>query len=215
MQADVEMLRRQQSDIEDRELEIMEQRETLDRALDGRRPVDRRARHAQRRSYARTIATAEAEIDAEIATATSARNDAAAPMPEPLLRDYERRRERRTAARAPPGSSAPRARPAISRSRRPKPSTSAARQAPRSRTATTAARSSSREPAVAVRRADRRAAGSIVIVVYSDGGVARQPGPCGDRRGRATTHRPTRRDAWRSSASASGRRRTTSPSTRH
>jgi predicted nucleic acid-binding Zn-ribbon protein len=99
MQADIEMLRRRQSEVEDQELEIMEQRESLDLALAGLdeaiASLDTRA--AELRA---AIAASEAEIDAELATETAARREAASPIPEALVRDYERRREQNRGAGA-------------------------------------------------------------------------------------------------------------------
>ena len=67
MQADVEMLRRQRSDLEDQELEVMEAREALD-ARARRRSTPTRPGSAPRSSgCAGIIAAAEAEIDAELA----------------------------------------------------------------------------------------------------------------------------------------------------
>ena len=91
MQADLEMLKRQISDLEDEELEVMEQRElfdtqlaTIDDALTALEESIGKLREA--------IAASEREIDDEIAAESAARAEAAAPIPEALLRDYERRR---------------------------------------------------------------------------------------------------------------------------
>jgi predicted nucleic acid-binding Zn-ribbon protein len=99
MQADIEMLRRQQSDVEDQELEVMEQREALDRVLAG---LDQSIGELDARAseLRNAIAAAEAEIDAEIATEIAARSDAASPLPEALVRDYERRRAQNRGAGA-------------------------------------------------------------------------------------------------------------------
>ena len=91
MQADIEMLRRQQSELEDEELEVMEQREALDgrlSALDA--AIAEHEAEAQR--LRDVIATAEREIDEEIAQEEAARALAAAPVDDALLRDYEKRR---------------------------------------------------------------------------------------------------------------------------
>src|SRR5262249_47606644 len=73
------------------ELEIMEQREAFDRELAG---LD--AAMASLESAAQTlrdtIARSEAEIDAEIADEESTRAALAAPVPDALLADYEKRR---------------------------------------------------------------------------------------------------------------------------
>jgi len=99
LQADVEMLKKHRSDIEDRELEVMEARETLDTQLAGldagvadvATAIDR---------LAAAIAAAETEIDAEAAAETSARGDLAAGIAAPLLADYERRRAKNRGAGA-------------------------------------------------------------------------------------------------------------------
>ncbi len=91
MQSDLEMLRRQLSDLEDQELEVMEQRETLDgqlAALDA--SIDSLETSSQELRDA--IRAAESEIDGEMAQETATRAEAAAPLADALLRDYERRR---------------------------------------------------------------------------------------------------------------------------
>ena len=101
MQADVEMLKRQRSELEDQELEVMEQRETLDSelaALDARdrdacrrpptqlRADDRRGRGRDRRRDRKPK--------------PAARATAAAPIADALLADYERRRAQNRGAGA-------------------------------------------------------------------------------------------------------------------
>lgn len=99
MQADIEMLRRRQSELEDEELEIMEQREELDAQLAAAdAAIAERESEAQRLRDA--IATAEREIDDEIAQEESARAEAAAPVDDALLRDYEKRRSQNKGAGA-------------------------------------------------------------------------------------------------------------------
>jgi uncharacterized protein len=99
MQADIDMLHRRRSDLEDEELEVMEKREALDAelaALDG-------AIAALQASVARlttVIAETEAEIDEEIAREVQQRADLAKPIAESLLRDYERRRAQNRGAGA-------------------------------------------------------------------------------------------------------------------
>ena len=90
-QADIEMLRMQRSQIEDRELEVMEAREALDAQLAS---LDERAAHlgAETVRLQAIIAAAEQEIDAELAEEDAAWSAAAASVPEPLLGDYQRRR---------------------------------------------------------------------------------------------------------------------------
>jgi uncharacterized protein len=91
MQADVDMLKRHRSDIEDRELEVMERRDKLDQDLTvaetGLADVTAEAERLRGE-----IAAAEREIDAEIAVEAQARAEHAATVPEKLLADYERRR---------------------------------------------------------------------------------------------------------------------------
>jgi predicted nucleic acid-binding Zn-ribbon protein len=99
MQADVDMLKRHRSEIEDRELEVMERRETLDQDLataetalaDVNTEIER---------LRGVIADAEAEIDAEIAVESDARAQLAKDLPERLLTDYERRRGKNRGAGA-------------------------------------------------------------------------------------------------------------------
>jgi predicted nucleic acid-binding Zn-ribbon protein len=99
MQSDLDMLRRQLSDLEDQELEVMEQRETLDgqlAALD----ASAASLETNTQELRAAITAAEAEIDGEIAHETAARAAAAAPLPDALLRDYERRRAQNRGAGA-------------------------------------------------------------------------------------------------------------------
>jgi len=91
MQADLEMLRRQLSDLEDQELEVMEQREALDAdvaALDTA-VTGLETRTGELRD---AIAAAEREIDGEIAEETGKRDERASQIGDSLLRDYEKRR---------------------------------------------------------------------------------------------------------------------------
>jgi predicted nucleic acid-binding Zn-ribbon protein len=99
MQADIEMLRRQISDLEDEELEVMEQRETLDAQL---ATIDS-ALTALDESIGKlreTIDRTEREIDEEMAIESAGRAEAAAPIPESLTRDYEKRRAQNRGAGA-------------------------------------------------------------------------------------------------------------------
>lgn len=99
MQADVDMLQRRRSDLEDEELEVMEQREALDAelaTLDGS-IASLQGAIAELQSG---IAAAEAEIDAEIATEVAARAGLASGVRDSLLRDYERRRAQNRGAGA-------------------------------------------------------------------------------------------------------------------
>jgi uncharacterized protein len=99
MQADIEMLRRRRSDLEDEELEIMEQREALDAelaALDG--SID--ALWTTVNGLRTTITSAEQEIDGEIAREEDERAVLAKPIVDSLLHDYERRRAQNRGAGA-------------------------------------------------------------------------------------------------------------------
>ncbi len=93
MQADLEMLRRQRSELEDRELECMEQREAADAQLAAAEAVAGELAGEVERLQA-VIAAAEAGIDGEIAAEQAARDALAARVDDPLLRDYEQRRTR-------------------------------------------------------------------------------------------------------------------------
>lgn len=99
MQADLEMLQRHRSELEDRELEVMEERETFDSQLETL-VASGAALGAEIERLTAAIAAAEAEIDAEVAVEQRARADAANGIPEALLRDYEKRRARNKGAGA-------------------------------------------------------------------------------------------------------------------
>jgi predicted nucleic acid-binding Zn-ribbon protein len=99
MQADVEMLRRQRSDLEDEELEVMEARELLDAQIDAL-DADTAVVRADIERLQGLIATAEAEIDEELAKEDTAREQQAAAVPDSLLADYERRRTQNRGAGA-------------------------------------------------------------------------------------------------------------------
>jgi uncharacterized protein len=99
MQADVEMLRRQRSDLEDRELEIMEQREALEAQL-GALDAEIATARADVEHLQDAIVTADREIDNEIAEESRLRAEHAAAVPEQLLADYERRRAQNRGAGA-------------------------------------------------------------------------------------------------------------------
>ncbi len=91
MQADIDMLLRHRSDIEDTELEVIDRRETLDASVADLEKLsstlaDEVARLQQ------LIGAAEVEIDAEIAQESAARAREAGSIPASLLGDYERRR---------------------------------------------------------------------------------------------------------------------------
>ena len=99
MQADIDMLLRRRSDLEDEELEVMEKREALDadlESLEGEIGTLQTTVSSLRAKISET----ETEIDDEIARETAARADLAKPIAETLLRDYERRRARNRGAGA-------------------------------------------------------------------------------------------------------------------
>jgi predicted nucleic acid-binding Zn-ribbon protein len=99
MQADVDMLRRQVSDLEDRELEVMEARETVDAeiaALEASMATIDAAAQVLRDG----ISVAEDELDVEIATEEAARAELARGVDTALLNSYERRRTQNKGAGA-------------------------------------------------------------------------------------------------------------------
>jgi len=99
MQADIEMLQRRRSELEDRELEVMESREELDGELAGLEAGVGEADAAIER-LGGAVAGAEAEIDAELAVEDSTWNELAAKIPSTLLADYQRRRAQNKGAGA-------------------------------------------------------------------------------------------------------------------
>jgi predicted nucleic acid-binding Zn-ribbon protein len=89
MQADVDALRRHRREVEDRELEVIVEREDLDEqlaALEERHA----AADAQRADQEATLSAEEAAIDADLATETSAREALVAGLPADLVSLYER-----------------------------------------------------------------------------------------------------------------------------
>jgi predicted nucleic acid-binding Zn-ribbon protein len=99
LQADVEMLRKQRSDIEDRELEAMEARESLDAQLTSLE-ADAEKVGSEIDRLSGIIGAAESEIDAELAEEDAAWNAHATGLPEALLADYQRRRAQNRGAGA-------------------------------------------------------------------------------------------------------------------
>jgi predicted nucleic acid-binding Zn-ribbon protein len=93
LQADVDQLRRHRGGLEDRELEVMERRESFDTDITelGRRGGELEA-EAERLSGA--LGEVEGEIDAEMLVERSARDEIAATMDDALLADYEQCRHR-------------------------------------------------------------------------------------------------------------------------
>jgi uncharacterized protein len=99
MQADVEMLRRQRSDLEDEELAVMEAREELDGQLEALE-AGAAAATAEAERLSGLIAVAEGEIDDELAKEDTARDQQAEAVTPTLLADYERRRAQNKGAGA-------------------------------------------------------------------------------------------------------------------
>jgi predicted nucleic acid-binding Zn-ribbon protein len=99
MQADVDMLKRHVSDIEDRELEVMEAREKLDGEVTAVEAAIATA-DAAAQVLRDAIAVSETEIDAETTTEAAARADLAQGVSEALLNNYERRRTQNKGAGA-------------------------------------------------------------------------------------------------------------------
>ena len=93
LQADVDQLRRHRQGLEDRELEVMERRESLDTAV-----ADLRRRAAELDAETERLGGAlgevEGEIDGEMAVERSARDEIAAAVDDGLLADYEQCRHR-------------------------------------------------------------------------------------------------------------------------
>ncbi len=91
LQADLDQLRAQQRNIEDRELEQMELAESLDaRVADAEGALAAMGRDVERLRSA--VAASEHEIDAAIAVAHSELARRRSEVPEPLLTEYDRRR---------------------------------------------------------------------------------------------------------------------------
>lgn len=89
MQSEIDQLRRHQSTLEDRELELMEAQEAVESELAPL--VAQVAEHETAARAARDrIAAEEAVVDAEIAAAAEARAASVAGLPVDLLADYER-----------------------------------------------------------------------------------------------------------------------------
>jgi uncharacterized protein len=88
LQADVDQLRRHRRSLEDRELEVMERRESLDGEVDGLGGrVEGLESEAERLSAA--LSEVEAEIDGELSGERAARDEIAATVDAGLLEDYE------------------------------------------------------------------------------------------------------------------------------
>ncbi len=99
MQADIDMLLRQRSDLEDTELEVMEARELLDAEL-ASVDADSEKLVADIERLQGVIAAAEEEIDAELATEDAEWTRLAESIPASLLADYQKRRAQNKGAGA-------------------------------------------------------------------------------------------------------------------
>lgn len=91
MQADLDQIRKHRSSIEDRELGIMDEHESLDAAV-AETEQNLASIAAEVRQLEAAIADAEATIDAEIAAVAEQRGMAAKTVPVGLVDAYERRR---------------------------------------------------------------------------------------------------------------------------
>ena len=93
LQADVDQLRRHRGGLEDRELEVMERRESLDAEVAelGRRAGELQAEAGR---LAGALGEVEGEIDGELAVERSARDELAATLDAGLVADYELCRQR-------------------------------------------------------------------------------------------------------------------------
>jgi len=93
LQADVDQLRRHRRGLEDRELEVMERRESLDAEVgEHRRRAGELEAEAARLGGA--LAELEGEVDGELGVEQSARDEIAATVAAELLADYEQCRHR-------------------------------------------------------------------------------------------------------------------------
>jgi uncharacterized protein len=93
LQADVDQLRRHRGGLEDRELEVMERRESLDAEV---AEFDRRAGELETEAerLGAALSEVEGELDDELSGERSARDDIAATVDAGLLADYEQCRQR-------------------------------------------------------------------------------------------------------------------------
>lgn len=88
LQADLESLKRRQSQLEDQVLELMEQIEPLDVSL-ADSEAELAGLAAERAEVAAALAAGEAEVAAELASVAAARDDLVAQVPEALITEYE------------------------------------------------------------------------------------------------------------------------------
>ena len=91
LQADVEQLRRRQRSFEDQQLSAMERREPIEERL-AAAEAQLAAAEADAEAARGALSSAEAAIDAEAATETSARDEVSGGIEGDLLEDYEQRR---------------------------------------------------------------------------------------------------------------------------
>jgi predicted nucleic acid-binding Zn-ribbon protein len=93
LQADIDQLRRHRRSLEDRELEVMERRETFDTDVTA---LEQRARELESEAerLSAVLSEVEGEIDAELSGERAARDDISATLDAALLDDYERCRAR-------------------------------------------------------------------------------------------------------------------------
>jgi predicted nucleic acid-binding Zn-ribbon protein len=93
LQADVDQLRRHRRSLEDRELEVMERRESLDSEVDG---LGGRVRELETEGdrLSAALGEIEEEIDGDLAGERAARDEIAATVDGSLLEDYEACRAR-------------------------------------------------------------------------------------------------------------------------
>jgi predicted nucleic acid-binding Zn-ribbon protein len=91
LQADLDQLRRQQRALEDRELEVMEEREAIERDLTDL-DSERSEIVAKAAELEREVATGEQDVDRDVADERSKREALVATVNEGLVADYERRR---------------------------------------------------------------------------------------------------------------------------
>lgn len=91
MQADVDQLQRHQRDVENRELEVMEQREPLDAEL-AQLDADLRTVAGELEAAKAALAASEGEIGVEVGVERAARDGIAGGLDAALVADYERRR---------------------------------------------------------------------------------------------------------------------------
>lgn len=93
MDEEVRSLGRRRSSLEDREIELMEEREPVDRELGALATEQSKVDQERERANA-ALAAAEAVIDEKAARELEARDAAAAGLPSALLAEYERLRKR-------------------------------------------------------------------------------------------------------------------------